>query len=543
MKYSYLFIFLLLAINSYGQEDTQQLIVTGINAMYEKEYETSLELLTKAKAQAEESNNAEQLFLAINNIGANYYSMLDYGEALDNYLEAYTIAIKDLEPFHEMIVLNNIAILYSKDKKYDKAEEYFSKALTLAKNNNESIKQGLYSINLGQVDNEQGDLISAENYLNKAIELVKEYPRLLIEAQLELANNHYLKGDYPKAKRLSFELIGQLDGIEYREHKIGVLLLLSKTYLKEKDNLKAEEFARKALKEDLNIENKIEVYNQLSSIYMDSSLYEQAVIIKDSLLIFQNELSHIKNGRLYETNKVKFEIQNYQKELKDQQDKITAQQKTFYTVLLSAIIIILLIGWALRNSYRSIKQRKVLHQRSEEIMGLEIEKERTENLLLEKQLKEKETQLLLEQEQLKSEIESKNRKLSAKALFLTDRNKLVKTLIRDLETSDNAKGQLVLNDHIRNLKGFLRTDTEWDSFVTHFEDVNQGFLNNLKQKHSSLNANDIRFISYLYMNLSLKEISSILNITPEACRKRKERVSKKLELKESTQLYSYISRV
>ncbi len=543
MKYSYLFISLLLTLSSFGQEDTQQLIVKGINAMYEKDYETSLELLSKAKAQAEKSNNAEQLFLAINNIGANYYSMLDYGEALDNYLEAYTIAIKDLEPFHEMIVLNNIAILYSKDKKYDKAEEYFSKALALAKNNNEHIKQGLYSINLGQVNNEQGNLKSAENYLSEALELVKNEPRLLIEAQLELANNYYLKGEYIKAKKLSFELIDQLNDIEFREHKIAVLLILSKTYLKEKDNLKAGEYARNALKEDINIENKIEVYNQLSLTYTDSKLFKEALIIKDSLLKFQDELYQIKNGRLYETNKVKFEIQNYQKELKDQQDKIKTQQKTFYTVLLSAIIIILLIGWALRNSYVTIKQRKILHERSEEIMGLEIEKERTENLLLEKQLKEKETQLLLEQEQLKNEIESKNRKLSAKALFLTDRNKLVKTIIRDLETSDNAKGQLVLNDHIRNLKGFLRTDTEWDSFVRHFEEVNQGFLNNLKQKHSSLNANDIRFISYLYMNLSLKEISSILNITPEACRKRKERVSKKLELKESTQLYNYLSRV
>ena len=140
MKYFFLFIFSLLSLASFSQDETQQLIISGIDAMYEKEYETSLELLTKAKAQAEESKNAEQLFLAINNIGANYYSMLDYGEALDNYLEAYTIAIKELELFHEMIVLNNIAILYSKEKKYSKAEEYFEKAYNLAKQNNETIK-------------------------------------------------------------------------------------------------------------------------------------------------------------------------------------------------------------------------------------------------------------------------------------------------------------------------------------------------------------------------------------------------------------------
>ncbi len=339
MKHFILISIFLFSLGSFGQDETQQLIISGIDAMYEKKHETSLELLTKAKAQAEESNNPEQLFLAINNIGANYYSMLDYGEALDNYLEAYTIAIKDLEPYHEMIVLNNIAILYSKEKKYNKAEEYFGKALALAKNNNELIKQGLYSINLGQVNNLQGDLISAENYLTEAIVFINEIPRLLLEAQLALANNYYLKGDFTEAKKLSFNLIGQLSDIEFREQKIAVLLILSKAYLKEKDNLKALEYAENTLLEDVNIENKIEIYNQLSSIYIDSRLYENVISIKDSLLKFQDELHQIKNGRLYETNKVKFEIQNYQKELRDQQEKIKAQQKTFYTVLLVQLLL------------------------------------------------------------------------------------------------------------------------------------------------------------------------------------------------------------
>ncbi|QNK78655.1 hypothetical protein H7F37_06140 [Winogradskyella sp. PAMC22761] len=48
----------------------------------------------------------KQQFLALNNIGANYYSMLDYGEALDYYLEAYTIALKHLDENEEMTVLN-----------------------------------------------------------------------------------------------------------------------------------------------------------------------------------------------------------------------------------------------------------------------------------------------------------------------------------------------------------------------------------------------------------------------------------------------------
>jgi hypothetical protein len=32
-----------LSLNSFGQDDTQELIVSGIDAMFEKEFETSLE--------------------------------------------------------------------------------------------------------------------------------------------------------------------------------------------------------------------------------------------------------------------------------------------------------------------------------------------------------------------------------------------------------------------------------------------------------------------------------------------------------------------
>jgi len=55
--------------------------------------------------------------------------------------------------------------------------------------------------------------------------------------------------------------------------------------------------------------------------------------------------------------------------------------------------------------------------------------------------------------------------------------------------------------------------------------------------------NDIRFLSYLYMNLSIKEISSLLNITPDACRKRKERIAKKMGLQETAELFPYLSHI
>ena len=45
------------------------------------------------------------------------------------------------------------------------------------------------------------------------------------------------------------------------------------------------------------------------------------------------------------------------------------------------------------------------------------------------------------------------------------------------------------------------------------------------------------------MNLSNKDIASLLNITPESCKRRRIRISKKLRLDTSAHLFDYISRL
>lgn len=77
----------------------------------------------------------------------------------------------------------------------------------------------------------------------------------------------------------------------------------------------------------------------------------------------------------------------------------------------------------------------------------------------------------------------------------------------------------------------------------HFEEVNYAFLSKLKNKHPNMTINDIRFICYVIMDLTNKEIASLFNITLAASRKRKERISTKMGLTDSAQLYPYISSI
>jgi tetratricopeptide (TPR) repeat protein len=522
-------------------DDCDSLIKSGVIFMYNKDHVKSLELLTKAKAMADEKKWYRQSFLAMNNIGANYYSMLDYGEALNYYLEAYTIAIRELDEDHEMIVLNNIAILYSKEKQFDKAEEYFRKAYQIARKKQAGVQLGMYAVNLGMVANDRGQTTVAKEYLDEAMALLQDQPNILINAEIGLATNYLLRHEYGQAKEIALRLLPTLNQDESSENRFSVLFILSRIYQTENDLETAIAYARQALARSMLPEDKIMLYERLALLYTERNDLTSALQAKDSVITAQEEFNQIKNGRLFETNRVKFEIENYQRELQDNQLKLVSERRTFYIILAVAFLIIVLIAWSLRNSFIKNRQRKIIHERSNEILGLELEKKNTDNILLEKQLLEKETLALLEQERLKNEIENRNRKLATKALLMSNRNEMIEEIINSISNQPGISGNLNLKTHVQQLRNHLKNDTEWESFLTHFEEVNQGFLKALKEKHHDLSSNDIRFLSYVYINLSTKEISLLLNITPEACRKRKERISDKMRLPDETDLYTYLS--
>jgi len=517
------------------------LIQRGIKAMWKKDHIKSLELLTEARAMAEKNHWYLQQFLATNNIGVNYYSLLDYGEALNYYLESYTIAVKKLEPKHEMVVLNNIAILYSKEEDYSKAKEYFKKAYDIAKKNKDLFKTGMYAMNLGNVCNEAGNLKEARAYIIESLPYLKTDIDMYLLAETGLAENDLLMGHATQARDKATAILSQLKTPGFNDTWLSLMLVITESHIKDQQYIEAVVFANKILASKPNVDVKKNVFGLLSETYSKSGRYDAALQYKDSVIAAEKKLYKIKNSQLYNNSRVKFEIQDYKNQITINTEKLAAERKLFYYIIVVIIAIVLIIILVLRNLSVKHRQKQLLAERNEKVMALELEKEKNENLLLEQQIKERETTGLLEQERLKGEIEARNRKLSAKALYLSGRNELIEDILSSVSGTTELSKNPALAGHIKTLKTHLKTNDEWDSFLTHFEEVNQGFLSRLKAKQPALTANDVRFITYIYMNLSTKEIASMLNITAEAIRKRKERLATKMELPEGTSLYDYLS--
>lgn len=538
----YIFFLLFLPFQAFAMtpKDCEKMVIKAVEAMNKKEFVKSLQILSKTKKIAQDNHWYREEFLAVNNIGANYYMMLDYGEALNNYLDAYKIAVAHLDEKSEMTVLNNIAILYSRDNKIDKAKDYFSKAYELAGKVNNNISKGLYAINLTIVYNEKGSYKTAKKYIDEALKLTADSPYYLLAKSTYMETLVNLK-QYDAAEKIANELLPKLNGVEYAEYRTQVYYNLSTIAEQRNDLQKAFQFLQMAEKNNLNFDFKENLFERFSALYKKANNIDRAVSYKDSIMAVKDSVNRIKNGQLFENSKIKFELHNSQKDLAESQGKLTTQRSYFIKGILLAIFIIAIIFWALRNSILKNKQQKIIEQNNAEIAKLELEKEKKNKEILENQLKEKEVLALLEQEKFKNELEAKNRKLTTKALQLSTKIELIDDLIKTLSRESDDLKNVDLSNIIQQFKILQKQTHEEESFLVHFEEVNQGFINKLKQLHPDLNSNDIRFLSYVYMNLSMKEISIIFNITPEACRKRKKQIVKKMGLDENIDLYHYIT--
>jgi len=520
----------------------KKLIDDGLTAVYDGKYPQALEILTKAQLMAEKNQWYDQVFTAKNNIGIIYFYQSDYGEALNYYLECYSIAIKHLDAKREMTVLNNIAVMYSAEKNFDKGEEYFKKAYDIAKEENDKPKIGLYGLNLARVANKKNKFELGKKYLDEAGEYVRDDPRILTSLKLTIIENLLLTGNIAEAKS-NIKAISATIKTQDKNSQVELLGYMADIAMDENKYEEAISYAKQALEDNPDLDSRVGIFDKMAEMYIKKNEFGEAIKAKDSAMYTKDSLTKIKNSKFYENNKVKFELQNYKNQLSLNQERLNIERVLFFSALGIVLLLLFFVYRLLSNRATKQKQEKIISEREQQIIALELEQEKSENLLLEKQVREIETEAMLKHNKLTSEIEQKNRKLSARALYLSGRNEMIEEIVDSLSVLPEISMNNTLKKQIRTLKEHLKTDSEWNNFITHFEEVNQGLLHALKEKHENLTSNDIRFICYVYMNLSSKEICSIFNITQEACRKRKERISRKMNIDESISMYEYLSKV
>lgn len=146
-----------------------------------------------------------------------------------------------------------------------------------------------------------------------------------------------------------------------------------------------------------------------------------------------------------------------------------------------------------------------------------------------------------ENEKLTIVLEGKNRELTNQALHLAQKNELLHSLKKDLQSLQKDRHDSDILALENKIKFDEQIDDNWSQFMIAFTETKQGFFDKIRGLHSDLSKNDLRLSALLSMNLGTKEIANILNISDQGVKKARYRLRKRLQLEPKASIEKYLS--
>lgn len=507
-------------------DKARQLVRQAANAAVHKDYRQSSALLFKARSEAEAAADYDQLFWVYTNLGINQAELLNYADALQHFTKAYQIATKHLDERRVLSIRNNIAGLYMMNHEQNKALAEYTKIYADIKGSTDSVFTGGCALNIATLLTDKHQYAQARPYMEQAELLLGRYAEN--RAALVTLRTDYLlgTGNTEGAYRLVADAQTKYPALQ---HNADILYLRARTALMRALADEAVAQGRLALAQPgVDLSMKRAIFDLLSQAYSMQQCYEQALACKDSVVAVSDALSNLTGQKLYEARQIQFDIWQKQQEIDNYKKRHALEMALLVVVLIASGALV----WALVVKTKNARQqRKLAH--------MELEHEQEQREALQQKLANEQA----EQEQSQRTIEQRSRELMSKAMQAANRNDSLRELLHTLETDSglDLDKRPELKRTLAALRHQLDSTVEWKDFTTYFEQTNGQFLQQLKHLHPTLTANELRYLSLVYINLSSKEIALLLNITPEYCKKKKQQVARKMGLTDPRTLYAYLT--
>lgn len=164
-----------------------------------------------------------------------------------------------------------------------------------------------------------------------------------------------------------------------------------------------------------------------------------------------------------------------------------------------------------------------------------------------REMSEKQVWEMKSKQKYRDEIAGKDRELISSLIQIAQKNEMVLYLRKNLSTIRNslpAPTQKKVSDMLQKIDEHQRKQLfNWEDFKLHFEKVHQGFFTRLIGKYPALTSKDQRLCAYIHLGLSTKDISGLVNITPESAEIGRIRLRKKLGLDRSHNLSKFLQNI
>lgn len=424
-----------------------------------------------------------------------------------------------------------IGSLYLQLENYDSAIVYFKNAQEFARelNNKRLFASSNNDIGWSYLKNKQKK--KALQYFNKAMQTFTEISPLqkrdsLLIGYIKSNIAECLEANDPKAKKYFSEFIestekhGAIDNIVQAYVQYAEFLVRTQqaneaiSFLdKASEEIHAHHISNPILLQFL-YRTYVKAYMKIGNSTKSNFYFEKHTFLQDSLYGVKGLNNLLQNHSDYQLARIENELklEKFETEIKNQKIESLHTKNEIstlrITILIVAIFFLILIAIIIYIKIKNDNRRK---QKAQELENQLLELENTKT-------SERLTQSMLGLQRKKEFSEELINRISE---------------IQSIERKDINAMKLFINNELE----IDESTIEMERFIN---ETGKEFFLNLETLHPDLTEADIKFTALIRMNLSIKQIAVIKNITPQSVKIAKNRLSKKLNLEPGSSIYDYL---
>ena len=307
-----------------------------------------------------------------------------------------------------------------------------------------------------------------------------------------------------------------------KQAQVNALLALGKWFLVfENDLLGAEINYNKARILAASLTDKtseIKTLEALIELKKNQQEYKEVSQLQNQIISLKDRSYSIEREKIKKSLEVKLEASKKNRKLELMVAEKEVAKLTNYLLLSLlgfSVFVFLILFFFLK---RSNKRDKLLLETKEESVNLT------------------EGQELLEEQQFESDVEFKKRQLSAITIQMLEKNEM----LDEIKAILNKKEPTSEKDIKKIISKYTIQDNNWKDFDLCFESIYNNFYTRLKTKYPDISSNDLKICALIKLHLSIKEMASILNISPDSVKTARHRLRKKLQLNTEESLTDFI---
>ncbi|MBC7921112.1 MAG: tetratricopeptide repeat protein [Ferruginibacter sp.] len=534
----------------------------GMTYSYHRNYPEAIDRYRRALPFFQKARKLHLIAFVHYNTGVAYGKFEDSHKAIEHFLKAVDAFAKQEDWANVSQSYTGIANSYATLRLYVKAIDFHRKALRVAEaqKNDETTAVAMSDFaatynSLFDAYHQMAHLDSSIALLNRVRVLLRtgtvENPIMLPAVMHNLGNAYFQQRKYPLAVDYLRQALDLAGPVHLQSVVCQGNTILGKIHTRQGNYALAEQRLRQALPIARQTSPQLlaDTYQALFEWAVAKGDYRRAIDYQSQFVVLKDSLYDIQKAEVAQHLGLRYETAEKTAKIDALQRENTLQRKWNYlSIVLAAtgLFLSMVLFWAWRLKKRVLIQKERLLREGGEKALLKQELMERRHAQLQEELQLQTTMTQLKEEQLRQEIDFKQRELTIQVLLLEQHNEFLQNLKGHLkEMLPKATGlKAELTKLFRLLDNRMNDDKEFEKFTVHFENVHPDFFHRLRAASpANLGQSELKFCAYVRMALSTKEIAHLLNVEPKSIQMARYRLKQKFRLPEETDLVQFIQQL